>query len=298
VKTRVYRVRGKITGASAGGRGGRGSVPVMLTARDGGPAMVQMAMGQARGADGVFEIRNVPPGQYLAHAQTQANGQMFAAVTPVDVIGSHVDGLELALSTGGDVQGSVKVEDSDAPLDLKNLRVMLRPVGFGGQAPRASPAEDLKFTLKGVPPIRFAVNVAGYPETAYVKSIQYGGADVTEDGVQMTSGGTLDIVLSATAGQMDLVVITKDGKAANGSQVLVLKDGSPTQSRTADDNGMLSLRGLKPGDYKVIAWEDVDTSQLWDTEFLRKFENDMKSVKIGPSGHEAVQLKALPPDAN
>jgi hypothetical protein len=222
----------------------------------------------------------------------------LVAVSTVDVTGSHVDGLALALSSGGDVQGSLKVTDSDAPIDLKNLRIMLRPVGFGGQAPRASVGEDLKFTLKNVPPVHYAVSVAGYPDTCYVKSIQYGGADVTEEGVQMTSGGTLDVVISASAGQMDLVVMTKDGKAANGAQVLLLRDGSPLQSRTADDNGMISVKGLKPGDYRAIAWEDVDTSQMFDTDFLRKFENDGKSIKISAGAHEAAQLKAIPPESN
>jgi Carboxypeptidase regulatory-like domain len=294
VKTRVFRVRGKVSGMA----GARGNVPVTLTARDGAPGRVQVSMAQARGPEGIFEIRNVPPGQYLAHAQTQTNGQQYVAVAPVDVAGSHVDGLVLALSSGGDVQGSVKVADADAPVDLTNLRVMLRPVGFGGQAPRATVGEDLKFTLKSVPPVHYAVTVAGYPDTCYVKSIQFGGADVTEDGVQMTSGGTLDVVISAAAGQMDLVVMTKDGKAANGSQVLILRDGAPMQSRSADENGMLSIKGLKPGDYKVIAWEDVDPNQLWDTDYLRKFENDGKSIKIGTGGHEAAQIKAIPPDAN
>jgi uncharacterized protein (DUF2141 family) len=294
VKARVFRVRGKVVGAPAGGRG---MVPVMLTARDGGPGQVQMAMGQARGGEGIFEIRNVPPGQYLAHAQTQGGGQQAVAVAEVDVIGSHVDGLVLTLSTGGDVQGSVKVVDVSTPVEMKNLQVSLRPVGFGAQAPRAKVGEDLKFTLKGVPPIRYAVNVSGYPDTCYVKSIQYGGADVTDNGVQMTNGGTVEVTISGAAGQIDAVVMTKDSKVAASAQVLILKDAVPWQSRSTDENGMLSLHGLKPGDYKVIAWEDVDPSQLWDTDFLRKFENEGKSVKIDAGGHEAVQLKAIPPDA-
>jgi len=89
-------------------------------------------------------------------------------------------------------------------------------------------------------------------------------------------------------------VMTKDSKVAGGAQVLVLKDGVPWQQRSTDENGMFSMRGLKPGDYKVIAWEDVDPNQLFDTDFLRKFENEGKSVKIEAGGHEAVQLKAIP----
>jgi uncharacterized protein (DUF2141 family) len=294
VKARVFRVRGKVTGMP---NGGRGQVPVMLTARDGSPGR-EMSMGQARGPEGLFEIRNVPAGQYLAHAQMNVNGQQHIAVAPLDVIGSHVDGFVLALSTGGDVQGTVKVVDSPNPVDLKNLQVMLRTVGFGAQAPRAKVGEDLKFTLKGVPPVNYAVSVSGYPDTCYVKSIQYAGADVTEEGVQMTNGGTIDVTISAGAGQMDLVVMTKDDKVAASAQVLIMRDGTPWQSRNTDENGMISIKGLKPGDYKVLAWEDVDSQQLWDTDYLRKFQNDFKTVKISSNGHEAVQVKAIPPDSN
>ena len=144
-----------------------------------------------------------------------------------------------------------------------------------------------------MPPIRYAVTVTGVPDTCYVKSIQYGGADVSADGVEMTGGGTLDVVISATAAQMDLVVETGNSKVAAGAQVLVMKDGAPETVRTADENGMLSIKGLKPGSYRVIAWEDIDPDQLWDPDYLRKFDSEGKSVKLDSAGHEAVQLKAI-----
>jgi hypothetical protein len=144
-----------------------------------------------------------------------------------------------------------------------------------------------------VPPVRFAANVSGYPETCFVKSIQYNGADIPAEGVEMTNGGTIEVALSAGAAQIDLVITAGENKSAAGAQVLLLKDGVPTSSRTADENGMLSIKGLKPASYRVIAWEDIDPEQLWDLDYLRKFENEGKSVKLDIGGHEAVQLKAI-----
>ena len=295
VKNRVFRVRGTVVGLpeATGGRRG-GTVPVTLTPQGGIRGGELYLMSQARGPDGAFEIRNVPAGQYLAHAQTQSAGQQYVAIASVDVIGSHADGVVLRLATGGDVQGSVKVVDADPVPDLKTVQVSLRPVGFGGQAPRARLADDLKFTLKGVPPVRYAVNVSGLPETCYVKSIQYGGADVTADGVEMTTGAALQVVLSAGAAQVDAVVVVGDNKVAPGAQIAILKEGAIDSVRTADENGMLSLKGLKPASYRFIAWEDVDPDQLWDPEYLRRFENEGKAVKLDASGHEAIQLKAIP----
>ncbi|HJZ96276.1 MAG TPA: hypothetical protein VKE70_07200, partial [Candidatus Solibacter sp.] len=62
---------------------------------------------------------------------------------------------------------------------------------------------------------------------------------------------------------------------------------------TTDDNGILSAKGLKPGDYKLLAWEDVEQGAPYDPEFLRQYEKKMKSVKVDASGHEAVQLTAI-----
>jgi len=187
------------------------------------------------------------------------------------------------------------VVDATTPPDLKNLSVMLRPVGVLGGAPgRSRVGEDLKFTLKSVPAVRYAVNVTGVPDGCYVKSIQYGGMDVSDAGIEMTNGGTLDIVVSAAAAQVDAVVQDKDGKAAwNATVALVPKDGANIVVRTADENGILSLRGVKPGDYRLFAWEDVESGAPFDPDFLKQYEGQAKSLKLDASGHEAVQLKAI-----
>jgi hypothetical protein len=288
VKTRVYRVRGKVVGMN-----GERNVIVALNAKDmPGPSL----MGQASGPQGEFEIRNVPPGSYVAVAQARGRGQDGIAIQPIDVVGNHVDGVVLTMETGKDVAGSVKIVDATTPPELKNLNVMLRSVGFQAMSPpsRARVGEDLKFALKAVAPVKQAVNVSGVPETCYVKSITYGGRDVTEEGVEMVSGAPLEVVISAAAAQVDVVVVDKDGKVGwNATVALVPKSGANISVRTADENGMLSLRGLKPGDYKLYAWEDVEQGAPMDPDFLKQFEGQAKSVKLDASAHEAVMLKAI-----
>jgi protocatechuate 3,4-dioxygenase beta subunit len=290
VKTRMYRVRGQVIGNGAGGRPG---TTVTLTPRDGGPGTP--ITGAAFGPDGQFELRNVPPGQYTALAQSRAAGQEFIATQPVDVVGNHVEGLVLTMSAGGEVQGTVKVVDASTPVELKNLTVMLRPVGFAGSPPpRARVGEDLKFTLKSVPPVRYAATVTGVPETCYIQSVKYGGSEVTEAGVEMTNGGALEVTISAAAARVDTVVLDKDGKPGWHAVVaLIPKGGGPTMVQTADDNGMLSFKGLKPGDYRLLAWEDVETGAPYDPDFVKPFEGQAKSVKLDSAGHEALQLKAI-----
>jgi hypothetical protein len=126
--------------------------------------------------------------------------------------------------------------------------------------------------------------------------VQFGGRDLTSEGLDMSAGGPLDIVISAAPAQIDAVVMDKDGKAAvNAVVAIVPQDGSPIV-QTTDENGILSVKGLKPGDYRLLAWEDVEQGAPSDPDFLAQFEKKMKSVKVDASGHEAIQLTAIPVD--
>jgi hypothetical protein len=292
VKTRVFRVRGRVV-VPSGVRAAQ--VMVMLTPQEGG-TVIQSA-GAARAPENRFEIRGVAPGSYIASARFANGGQQYVASQPVEIGGDHVDGLVLTMASGGDLQGSLKVEGAAAPVDLKNVTVSLRAVGFSALAPpRARVGADLKFTLKDVPPLRFTVNVGGAPDNCYVKSIQYGGRDVPDTGVEMTGSAALEITLSATAGQVDAVVVDKDGKPAAGAMVaLIPKDEkAPTMGRSANESGIVTFKALRPGDYKLLAWEDIEANAYLDPDFVKPFDSQVKTVKLDASGHEAVHLRAIP----
>jgi uncharacterized surface anchored protein len=297
IKTRVWRVRGTVAGAADAPR--RGAVQVALVPAD-GPSNGQLQSG-TRQPDGQFEIRNVPSGSYMLMAFSMGGAQGLAAAMPVTVTGSHVEGLRLILAAGAEMQGTVKLVDAAAPVELKNVNVMLQPARNlyfgGGPPPRGRVGDDMKFTLKGVGPIPYKVNVTGVPNTCYLKSVLFNGADVPADGADLSAGGTIDVVISAAAAQVDAVVMDGDNKPVAGAVVAVIpKDGSRPQVMTADDSGILSVKGLKPGDYRLVAWEDVEQGALYDPDFLRQFDKEGKSVKLDASGHEALQLKAIPAD--
>jgi uncharacterized surface anchored protein len=278
------------------GRGRGGAVQVMIAPAE-GPATPRLTA-MARPPDGAFELRNVPSGQYILSAQSQGNGQMLAASMPVNVTGSHVDGLTLQLASGGDLQGTVKLVDaSGPPIELKSLAVNLRPTGnegFGFGAPgRARVGEDMKFTIKGVPPLKFAINVSGIPNTCYLKSVTYGGRDIPPEGLDLSAGGQVEVTISAAPAQMDVVVMDKDNKALSQAVVAIVPATGNPIVLTTDDNGILTAKGLKPGSYKLLAWEDVEQGAPYDPDFLAQFEKRMKSVKLDSAGHEAVTLSAI-----
>src|SRR5205807_7319601 len=140
------------------------------------------------------------------------------------------------------------------------------------RAPRGKVGADGKFILNGVTPVPFAITVGGVPDNCYVKSIRYGGREAPETGTDMSGGGSLEITLSAAAAAVDGVVMDKDNKPAGGAMVaLIPQNGSPASGRTADENGIISFKGLKPGEYRLIAWEDVEPGAYMDPDFVKPF---------------------------
>ena len=288
-KAPVFRIRGKVANVPAG------RVMVSLSSKDGGVQM--QGMSQAAPPDYRFEIRGVSAGSYILHAQIGNGNQQAVAFQEVNLTSQHLDGVVLSISGGNDLQGSIKIEDSTAPIPMPNLNLYLRPTLPVGVAPRAKVGDDLKFMLKNVMPLHYTVSVAGVPDSCYVKTIRFGGQPVPEDGVDMLSGGLLEVILSATAGEADATIVDKDGNPVSGALVALIskeKGLDGMQSRSSDEKGTVTFKGLKPGDYRLIAWEDIPRGASQDPEFVQRFESRGESVKIDASGQKSIQIKVIP----
>jgi hypothetical protein len=289
-KAPVFRVRGKVANVN----GAR--VMVMISSKD-GMQSAPGGMSQAVPPDYRFEIRGVAPGSYVLHAQMGNGNQQAVAFQEVQVGTQHVEGVVLAVATGNDVPGTVKVEDATAPVAMPNLSVYLRPDLPIGAAGRAKAGDDQKFTIKNVAPLHYKVSVSGVPDTCYVKSIRYGGQPVPDEGVDILGSGLLEVILSATAGEVDGAVVDKDGKPVAGAIVaLIPKDGPATaiQGSSTDEKGAATFKGLKPGEYRLIAWEDIQQSAYRDPEFVKPYEGRGETVKLDASARQAVQVKVIP----
>ena len=288
-RTRVFRVRGTVAGIS----GGRGQVMVMLSPKEGMPGPQNMS--PARQPDNRFEIRGVTPGSYILHTEPRGPNQPGMAYQTLEVR-NHVEGVVLSVAPGMEIPGSVKLEDAQSPIELPNVTVNLQPQIPIGAPPRAKAAgEGLKFALKNVAPVRYRVSVSGVPETCFVKAIRFGGVEVPDEGVDIIGPAPMEVVLSATAGEISAAVVDKDGKPASNVLVALLpKEGKATQGRTTDENGGVRFNALKPGDYRLIAFEDIPQGAYQDPDFIRPFEGGAATVKLDPSGKQAVQVKLIP----
>jgi protocatechuate 3,4-dioxygenase beta subunit len=290
-KTRAFRIRGKVINTVTGGRG---QITVMLSPKD-NAAGSNPHVAVARPPENNFEFRGVQAGSYVLHAQTGGGPQQIIGTLPMEIGSNHVDGVVLTLAAGNDIGGTVKIADATAPVDTPNLNVYLRPVGLpiGGNW-RSKVDADMAFSIKNVQPLTYAVSVSGVPDSCYVQSIRFGGQIVPDSGIEMSSPAPLDITLSATAAEVDGQIVDKDGKPVAGAiVVLIPKEGAAIRGSNTDETGAVTFKGLKPGEYKLFAWEDVEPNAYQDPEFVKTFEGRAEAIKLDPSARQAVQVKVI-----
>ncbi|MGH9629515.1 MAG: carboxypeptidase regulatory-like domain-containing protein [Bryobacteraceae bacterium] len=304
-KSRVYRIRGKVTGGP--GQSLR-NLRLMVFPREREPGF--FGMGGSAGLikeDGSFEMGGVQPGSYYVAAMRTEGRPTIVGKAPVDVGQEDVEGVTLAIGRGVTLNGTVRI---DAPKDeleaaraqgtrlaVDGIRIQLSPMeGMGFNAPNAATKEDGSFIVEGVGLDKYRIHAMNLPEGAYLKSIRSGDQEVLDSGIDLSAGGDrqVEITLGLGGGQIDGIVQDRQSQLAVGSMVTLIPDPPKTdrydlnRMTTTDQNGRFALKGVPPGEYKMFAWEEVDPGAYSDPEFLKP--HDSKAVKISVKEKSAQQV--------
>jgi hypothetical protein len=254
---------------------------------------------------GAFEIRGIAPGAYAITCYYSEDGVNYIGRVPVEVGNADVEGVEVSLQPPSEISGRVVVEENG---DLKgaNLNAILQaksqdPFMGGGGGPVK---DDLTFKITNVGRESYNVNVYGLPEGFYVKSIRMGNQDITDAGVDFTEAppsSELVIVANPNGGQVEGNIQNSKGENAVGATVTLIPADENRRSTltsyktgSTDQNGRFSIKGIRPGEYKIYAWEEIEAGAYQDPEFMKPHESAGKAVSIKEGGHETVQLAAIP----
>jgi hypothetical protein len=295
-KTHAYRIRGKVAGSSS--EAAPSSISVLLYASAGAglrPTTLQ---------DGVFDYEGVLPGLYslLATARGAAYGVARQTVT---VGSADVDDLVLRLGPGAEITGTISIEGSAPPLPQQQPPVVsLTPtVGTSGGTNYDLQAPDGgKFAIHQVPPAVYQVNVVRLPPGTYLKSILFGGQDVSKAPLDLTSGsgGTMNVTLSPHAGDIGGVVHGAQGMPLPDVLVTLWTPGAAvegvpdfTRSTTTDANGQFKFASLPPGEYRVAAWEQVDYGLALAPDFRIEFDSQAAAVKLDENAHANIDAPLI-----
>ncbi|HLK63162.1 MAG TPA: carboxypeptidase-like regulatory domain-containing protein [Bryobacteraceae bacterium] len=248
-----------------------------------------------------FDFPSIPPGSYMVYAQGSGgscNGVCLGTQT-VEVRGQDVQGVLLSLVRAR-VPGVVKFPSNDRPAGWNRISVIGRAINFA-QVPTPQYAnldKDLTFLAVGqFPPdfAAFSASVSNLPEGCYVSSIRYGGEDLPESGSQFIPDATVEIAIGTDGGHIDGTVTgTDDQPQPNAVIALISADGRlPPRSLQADNQGAFHFTGVAPGNYKLLAFDDVSHEDLANLVFVQRFDSQTTSVSLPSGGAASASLKIV-----
>ena len=256
-------------------------------------------------ARGDFDIPSVRPGTYFLVTQLSVKGKWLQARQQVTVMDSDVDGIRLELTSGATLKGIIR---ADGSLNLTSVRISLRPsdgVSFRAYISPVDSAEGT-FDFNGLADGSYLLRVFGLPPGDYVKSATLGGQNVLDQGFEISNGGpagsALTLFVSSDGGSVRGSVML-DGKPLSDALVTLLPADSSKlasdwwfKSAATDENGDFALSGVRPGDYRVFAWQKIDANEEHDPAFLDNFRNSGQEIQVAPRAmfNLHLQLNAIP----
>jgi hypothetical protein len=262
-------------------------------------------------ADGTFDIHAVTPGAYILKASANQRGKTIIVNVPVNVGNTDVDGVDTVIRGFTAVEGRLRIEDASDPL-WTQWKISLQPFDSGGliyvNMSGTKLTETGAFRIEDVGNERYSVMISGMPPSLYVASIRSGSIDVLAHGLE-TGGGAvapLEIVVRPNPGQITGTVRDASTRepAMGATVVLVPEDKDLLQQSlffrsvgTAPD-GRFTVKNLRPGDYRVYAFEDIEHSAWLDPEYLKPFEARSEKISVREGGAQSLQVTLIPADTS
>jgi 5-hydroxyisourate hydrolase-like protein (transthyretin family) len=303
--TRSVRVTGRVMNAVTG-QPGQGT-NLMLLPRSGGPRRFILHVNTyVEDEQGNFELVGVTPGSYDLEAHWWDGEKHYRARVPIEAATTDVEGVNIVIRPGAQIPGRVRLEGETKKLPPDVNVVLEQPEElqmFGVDVARVKPEGD--FVLANVSDGDYQLRVWGFPEDYYLKSARVAGDDVLEEGLKVasgTAGGPLEIVMSSQGGRVEGAVL-KDGLPFSGAHVVLAPEASRrSQTRlfkaaTSDQYGHFELRGIAPGDYKLFAWEELESGAYQDPEFLKRYEEQGQPLHVEENARLPAQLNLIPAEA-
>jgi hypothetical protein len=297
-RQQLYSIRGRIVDATTNQSTGPIAIALAYRTMTGEPGVLQFAQVYDP-ATGLFEIPNVVPGAYVILGNTGTG----TVRTPVEIVNANIENLTLVVSRGADIVGRVRVENGRPP---NSVRVQLRPVakdrtysiGF------ASTGEFGTYgimRMSGVLPGEYRVILAPMPEH-YVKSVSFERNDALSSTITIAESRSadvvLEVVLSANVARVEGVVTDDRLQPVPGVQAVLVPDSNRDRPElfkavTTDRAGRFSMGGVVPGDYKLFAWEVLESFGYFDPDLLKQSELSGKSVHVEESARITVETRII-----
>ena len=114
----------------------------------------------------------------------------------------------------------------------------------------------------------------------------------------MDQSSPLALQIGFTPGQVGVSVTDSVGQPFSGAITVLIPAVRNRmdlyKTATSDQSGQVAFTGIAPGDYKIIAWEDVPQGAYLNADYVQPYEDRGTSVHVDRSSSITVQLKVIP----
>jgi hypothetical protein len=286
-----FLVKGKVSGAQPS----QTSIGLCLLPLDGTGCVSFI---NAAAPDYLFDVQ-VPADQYAILANVYSGGPAFGSGS-VSVT-EDTAGIVVTMSPAPEVKGRVSLVEADAHVKLQGLTVILDSIPSDPQQQfgRSDGSGNFMFE-RPIRPGHYSLNVepTSIPNGCYVREVKFGGQEIAPGDFEIGGSGQVEIILSNTAARIAGSVADADGKPFPTSSVtLIPTDGkSRPWKQEVDDDGNFQFTRLRPGKYKLFAWEEVDDDLWEDPAFRKKYEHRATEISVEPSGTQSTKLRLIAVD--
>jgi hypothetical protein len=295
----LFHVRGKVTD-STGGPPTAISVSFAYQTITG--QIGSFSIGQSYNATtGNFDVPNLTPGTYIVQVATTTVER-----TTIDVVNANVENLSFAMGTGAVLSGHIRVDGPGNSLSpgAERARLQLRGINVGLTVSHNNVEQDGSFKIESISPADYRAVVTSLPPELYVKEVRLGGLDLMNQTIHVISGtpisGTVDVLLSPNVSQIDGSVLDDRGQPISGIMAVLVPDRNRDhtglfKTATTDQTGHYSIRGIPPSDYKLFAWETLESFGYFDPELLKQSDSQGKAIHISESSKLNQDIRSIRP---
>lgn len=266
------------------------------------------------GKDGSYEITDVLPGSYnllISVAEDYySSSQQMAVKRAIEVTNNDLDNVDLVLPVASkiEIRGRLNIEGEVTP-NFQRFGVQLTPSDGDDNDASAwkysQVSSDGTFSFQQISPGTYFIEASDRSPTVrrgyYLKSARYGTRDVTDSGLTVTEGTQprLDVVLGFSSLRIEGVVVDDKGLPVGGAAVVAMPRDSTranlyrSRGATTDKNGGFVISNVRPGEYKLLAFDNADYADYSDPEFVQQHDSASVTAQAQPGNSAKVKLKLI-----
>jgi hypothetical protein len=257
-----------------------------------------------------LDLRGVTPGRYdLAPFYMDSGNNYHSGRTRIEIEDRDLQDISAVINPNVHVSGRFIVEDDPTFRNFSGLTVHLRSkdaaVPLMTRTATARVDADGTFTIRDVFEGRYQIHLnaasQSIPSDLYISGLRHGTQDIRNDGVIDVRPSSLpvEIQLRAGAGAIQGTVEGPDGRIPSHADVVLIPQFPFRENvlfydrTTASDKAEFKFEGIAPGDYKVIAFEQLADTAERNPAFIARYETLGESVTVRSRSTMQVRIRLV-----